>query len=105
MLRNPRMPTGTGSAVVRFSRQAAGCIFPNDYTWTVADTNVATVSDYGFVVARNPGVTNVYATLNGTKSAPLAFVTCPPSSIVLTSSAVTGSGLPPVDSYPYPRPI
>ena len=36
------------------------------------------------MVARNPGVTNVYATLNGTKSAPLAFVTCPPSSIVLT---------------------
>ena len=83
--------------------QAAGCIFPNDYTWTVDDTNVATVSDFGYVVARNPGVTNVYATLNGTKSAPQAFVTCPPSSIILTSSAVTGSGLPPVSStYPYP---
>ncbi len=45
-------------------------------------------ANYGFVVARNPGVTNVYATLNGTVSAPLAFVTCPPSSIVLASSAV-----------------
>jgi hypothetical protein len=33
---------------------------------------------------------------------PLAFVTCPPSSIVVTSSAVTNVGLPPVSaSYPY----
>jgi hypothetical protein len=45
------------------------------------------------VAASNPGVTNVYATLNGTVSEPLAFVTCPPSSIVLSTSTDT-SGIP-----------
>ncbi len=48
---------------------AAGCVNNNDYTWTVGDPNVAAVSTFGFVVARNPGVTSVYATLNGTTSA------------------------------------
>jgi hypothetical protein len=62
-------------------------VFANDYTWTTDNSNVAQVSSFGFVAARNPGVTNVYATLNGTKSVPLAFVTCPPSSIVLSTSA------------------
>ena len=61
----------------------------NDYTWEVADSNVAAVSEFGFVAARNPGVTNVYAKLNGTISVPLAFATCPPHSIVLASSAFT----------------
>jgi hypothetical protein len=99
---NPVDANSNGIGSCSVLPQAAGCIYANDYTWTVTDTNVATVSDFGYVVARNPGVTNVYATLNGTRSAPLAFVTCPPSSIVLTSSAVTGSGLPPVSSsYPY----
>ena len=65
----------------------AGCINNNDYTWSTDNSSVAQVSNYGFVVARNPGLANVYATLNGTVSAPLAFVTCPPESIVLTSSA------------------
>ena len=64
-------------------------VFANDYTWTVGDPNVATVSAYGYVVARNPGVTNVYATLNGTVSVPLTFVTCPPTSIVLASFPFT----------------
>jgi hypothetical protein len=68
-------------------------VFANDYVWTVSDSNVASVSSQGFVVARNPGVTNVTATLNGTTSAPLAFVTCPASAIVLASSPVTG-GVP-----------
>ena len=89
MLPTRWMPTGTGSSSCSVLPQTAGCIFPNDYTWTVADTNVATVSDFGYVVARNPGVTNVYANAERNQSAPLAFVTCPPSSIVLTSSAVT----------------
>ncbi|MGA3126931.1 MAG: hypothetical protein ABSD13_09440 [Candidatus Korobacteraceae bacterium] len=71
----------------------AGCVNNNDYTWSVADSNVAEVSTYGYVVARNPGVTSVYAKLNGTISAPAAFATCPPSSIVLASSAFAG-GLP-----------
>jgi hypothetical protein len=76
--------------------EAAGCINDNDYTWTTDNSNVATVSTYGFVQARNPGVTNVFASLNGTTSAPLAFVTCPPSSIVLTTSSYTnGTPIPP----------
>lgn len=65
----------------------AGCVNNNDYTWSTDNSNVAQVSSYGFVVARNPGLANVYATLNGTVSAPLAFVTCPPQSIVLSTSA------------------
>jgi hypothetical protein len=63
--------------------------FDNDYTWTVGDSNVATVSTYGYVIAHNPGVTNVYASLNGTVSVPLAFATCPPASIVLSHSPFT----------------
>ena len=34
----------------------AGCVNNNDYTWSAADSTVASVSTYGFVVARNPGV-------------------------------------------------
>jgi hypothetical protein len=60
--------------------------FDNDYTWSVGDSNVASVGAHGGVIARNPGVTNVYAKLNGTVSVPLAFATCPPASIVLASS-------------------
>jgi hypothetical protein len=74
----------------------AGCVNNNDYTWSVADSNVAAVSSYGYVIARNPGVTSVYAKLNGTISAPATFATCPPSSIVLASSAFAGGQpLPP----------
>jgi len=74
----------------------SGCINDNDYTWTVLDSNVAAASLYGDIVARNPGVTSVYATLNGTVSAPLAFATCPPASIVLASSGYTkGAPTPP----------
>jgi hypothetical protein len=69
----------------------AGCINDNDYTWTTENTAVAQASLYGFVAARTPGVTNVYATLNGTISQPLGFVTCPPSSIVLSTSPYTGT--------------
>jgi len=76
--------------------QTAGCVNNNDYTWSVADSNVAQVSAYGFVVARNPGVTSVYATLNGTVSVPATFVTCPPSSITLGSFPFTSvAPLPP----------
>ncbi len=71
-------------------------VFANDYIWTVADPNVAAVSAYGFVAARNPGVTSVTASLNGTTSVPLTFVTCPPKSIVLATSAYSGATpLPP----------
>ena len=78
---------------------AVSNVFANDYTWSTDNPNVAAVSNYGFVVALNPGVTNVYASLNGTTSVPLAFVTCPPSAIVLGSSPYTGgTPLPP----PYP---
>ncbi len=64
-----------------------GTVLANDYTWESADPNVAVVSSYGFVAARNPGVTTIYAKLGGTISVPLAFATCPPSGIVLKSSA------------------
>jgi hypothetical protein len=70
--------------------------FDNDYTWSVGDANVATVSTHGYVIAHNPGVTNVYAKLNGTISVPLAFATCPPASIVLSHSPFTrGAPIPP----------
>jgi hypothetical protein len=76
---------------------ASTCVVrADDYTWSVADSNVASVSSYGYVVAHNPGVTSVYAKLNGTVSVPLTFVTCPPASIVLQSSAFTnGTPVPP----------
>jgi hypothetical protein len=89
---------GSGNPIQNCSilPEAAGCINDNDYTWTVDNANVASVSNYGYVVALNPGVTNVFAKLNGTISAPLAFVTCPPSSIVLTTSPYSnGTPTPP----------
>jgi hypothetical protein len=61
----------------------------NDYEWVVSDSTVASAGPYGDVQAVGPGVTNVYANLNGTVSTPLAFVTCPPSAIVLESSPFT----------------
>ncbi len=74
----------------------SGCVNNNDYTWSVSNSSVAAISNYGYVVALNPGLTYVYAKLNGTISAPAAFVTCPPSSIVLQSSAFAqGAPLPP----------
>lgn len=74
----------------------AGCINDLDYTWSTADSTVASAGEYGGVVARNPGVTSVYAKLNGTASVPLAFATCPPSAIVLASSAYNkGAPVPP----------
>jgi hypothetical protein len=63
----------------------------DDYTWIVDNPTVATVSTYGFVIAHNPGVANVFANLNGTLSTPLSFVTCPPAALVLSSSAYTNS--------------
>ena len=79
-----------GNAIPNCSVSAvAGCINNNDYNWTTDNATAAEVSQYGFVAALNPGLTNVYATLNGTVSAPLAFVTCPPQSIVLSSSPYT----------------
>ena len=75
----------------------AGCINNDDYTWSTDNATAAQASQYGVVVALNPGLANVYATLNGTVSAPLAFVTCPPESIVLSTSAyssVTPDGTP-----------
>jgi len=32
-------------------------VYDNDYTWSVADPSVAAISTYGYVLARNPGVT------------------------------------------------
>jgi hypothetical protein len=64
-------------------------VFPNDYTWVSADPNVAQVSSFGFVTARNPGVTQIFAKLNGTASAPISFAACPPKSLLLQSSPFT----------------
>jgi hypothetical protein len=81
------------------SGNAVSNVFDNDYTWSVGDTNVAAVSTTGYVVARNPGVTSVYATLNGTQSVPLTFVTCPPAALVLGSLPFTSAPpLPPFTS-------
>jgi hypothetical protein len=94
----PPLPTGCVSQNNQVSYVAApldanGKAFnvfaANDFTWAVGDPNVAAVSSFGSVIARNPGVTNVYAKLNGTVSVPLAFATCPPSAFVLASSAFT----------------
>jgi hypothetical protein len=79
-----------GGALANCSVSAtAGCVNNNDYVWSTDNATVAQVSQYGIVSARSPGLTNIYATLNGTVSAPLAFVTCPPSSIVLSTSVYT----------------
>ncbi|HVJ04128.1 MAG TPA: hypothetical protein VM578_00500 [Candidatus Saccharimonadales bacterium] len=82
-----------------FGGVTGGKLLTNDYTWTSSDTNVAQVSDFGFVVARAPGVANIYAKLNGTISAPLAFATCPPSAILVGSAPFTSGKLP--NSPPY----
>ena len=74
----------------------AGCVNSLDYTWSTADPTVAGAGLYGGMVARNPGVTSVYAKLNGTISVPLAFATCPPAAIVLETSAYNkGAAAPP----------
>jgi len=74
----------------------AGCVNALDYTWTTADPTVAGAGLYGGMVARNPGVTSIYAKLNGTVSVPLAFATCPPAALVLESSAYNkGAAAPP----------
>jgi hypothetical protein len=71
-------------------------VFDNDYIWAVGNPTVASVSSYGQVIAVNPGVTSVTATLNGLQSVPLSFVTCPPAAIVLASSPYTnGTPVPP----------
>ncbi|MDR3762881.1 MAG: hypothetical protein P4M01_02165 [Acidobacteriota bacterium] len=67
----------------------AGCVNDLDYTWSTTNSTVASAGEYGGVVALNPGVTTVYATLNGTVSTPVAFATCPPASITLASSGYT----------------
>jgi hypothetical protein len=79
-----QIPNCSNSAV-------AGCINNNDYNWSTDNASVAQVSSYGSVIARNPGLANVYATLNGTVSAPLAFATCPAQSIVLSTSAYSNA--------------
>jgi hypothetical protein len=61
-------------------------VYDDDYQWMVADSNVVSVSTHGYVAARNPGVTNVYAKLNGTLSGPATFASCPPKVIELASS-------------------
>jgi hypothetical protein len=77
------------AAPVDSSGNAITNVNENDYEWVVSDSTVASVGAYGDVVAVAPGVTNVYANLNGTVSAPLAFVTCPPTSILFESSPFT----------------
>ena len=74
----------------------AGCVNDLDYTWVSSNTSVATAGQYGGVVAATPGVTTIYAKLNGTVSTPLSFASCPPAGIVLSSSGYTkGAAQPP----------
>jgi hypothetical protein len=67
----------------------AGCVNDLDYTWSTSGSTVAFAGEYGTVAARDAGVVNVYAELNGTLSTPLAFASCPPAGIQLDSSAFT----------------
>jgi len=85
------VPTQAGGAPISSCSGGltAGCIYDDDYVWSSDNSNVATVSAFGVVVAHNPGVANIFARLNGTVSAPLAFATCPPDKIVLTTSPYT----------------
>jgi hypothetical protein len=66
-------------------------VYNTDYVWTSSNSNVAQVSATGNVIALNPGVTNIVASLDGTSTTPLAFVTCPPTSIALYTSVYTGT--------------
>jgi len=78
----------SGTAIPNCSNSStAGCVNNLDYTWSTADSTVASAGIYGGVVAVGPGVTGVYAKLNGTVSLPQNFATCPPAGIVMTSSA------------------
>ena len=79
------------AAPVDANGNPVGNVFDNDYAWIVDDPSVATVSLYGYVIAHNPGVANVFARLNGTVSTPLSFITCPPAAIVLASSIYTNT--------------
>ncbi len=69
-----------------------GCVNDLDYSWSTSNSTVAAAGEYGGVAARNAGVVNVYAELNGTLSTPLAFASCPPAGIELASSAYTKTG-------------
>lgn len=86
-----QIPSCSSNGVATGQYSAVGCVHDNDYTWTVSNSSAATVSQYGAVTAVSPGVTNVFANLNGTVSAPLAFASCPPKAIVISTSPYTGT--------------
>ena len=79
-----------GEITFSISSLAPGCVYNTDYTWTSSNKNVALVSATGNVTAVNPGVAIISANLNGTTPT-LAFVTCPPTSIALSTSVYTGT--------------
>jgi trimeric autotransporter adhesin len=58
-------------------------------TWTSISPAVSTIDANGLATAKLPGVTTVFATLNGVSSLPVNFTTCPPASITLSTPDAT----------------
>ena len=80
--------------------QAKGCdahgneitVGPTDgsaFTWSTQSSDVVTSSAKGLYTAVNPGVSNVYASLNSVVSLPLSFATCAVKQINLHLSGGT----------------
>src|SRR3954471_18015547 len=49
-------------------------------TWTSTNAAVGSIDANGLVTAKVPGLSTIFATLNGVSSLPLTFTTCPPTS-------------------------
>lgn len=58
--------------------------------WSITNTAIATVDANGLATAKQPGVSTIFATLNGVNSLPATFITCPPASIsIITPDAAS----------------
>src|SRR5712671_6747114 len=58
-------------------------------TWTSTTPTVATIDATGLATAKVPGVSTIFATLNGVSSLPVTFITCLPTSISLVTANAT----------------
>ena len=57
---------------------------PNQFTWSVIDSSIASVdSNTGVVTAKNPGNTGIFASISGISSVPIQFRTCMPRQITI----------------------
>jgi hypothetical protein len=61
------------------------------FTWSTGNSSVATADTNGVVTSRQPGTTNVVASVANTTGTPALIVACPPKTISLTLSDGTST--------------